>query len=310
MSPTPDLLSEAAALAADPMLPPDAYRLIMYVATLGTGEHEIDAEVLRAILRCKGDKPVYAARTAARRYGLSWRSGGRDHSNRYSFAPGGDLSNSSPPRAANDSNSPPLGATNDAYVAPRGGLSAPSSSPSPPTPPPSGEIQAREPVGLDSVWMPQLRDLLAPHADVIDLFARSAPHRPDWPYMLWLDYRPAVDEVNLGGMDRAALSGVPPDRVPVVLAKAMKDYACNGKTYSGPLFRGYVESAAEYERNSGSDGRPRRGNHAGRPEGEGGRGEDGARPSADSRQQPSGGARPHSVVGGMATRYPNARSRR
>ncbi len=112
---TPEQLSR---LAADPKLTPDAVRLVLYVASLGEGEHEIDAEMLRMLLRCKGDKPIYNAREAARGW-LRWRQGGRQHANRYEYlAPQEEVNEGAAPYTS------PPGERYTTYVAPRGEVSA------------------------------------------------------------------------------------------------------------------------------------------------------------------------------------------
>ena len=82
-----------AAIVADPRLTPDAVRLILYVALRGDGEHEIESETLRILLRCSGQGPVRTAVKRASHAGyLSWRQGGRSHANRYRYlAPEAEL---------------------------------------------------------------------------------------------------------------------------------------------------------------------------------------------------------------------------
>lgn len=94
----------AAYIVADPNLTPDAVRLALYVASLGEGEHEIPANKLQSLLRCRGNKPVYAARAILADEGiLDWRAGGNSHSTRYRLvvSQGDQSADRSPPRATN-----------------------------------------------------------------------------------------------------------------------------------------------------------------------------------------------------------------
>lgn len=78
--------SRLAELVANPALTPDALRLILYVASLGEGEHEIPTDTIQMLLRCGGERPIYRAREVAERHGLVWRRGGRGHHNVYGWS--------------------------------------------------------------------------------------------------------------------------------------------------------------------------------------------------------------------------------
>lgn len=93
-----------AEVVTDPNLTPDASRLVLYLMSLGDGEHEVPPNRLQLLLRCGGNKPVYAARACAKEAGyLDWRAGGNAHSTRYRLvAPQGNQdADWSPPRATN-----------------------------------------------------------------------------------------------------------------------------------------------------------------------------------------------------------------
>lgn len=116
---------DLARLAADPSLTPDAFRLLAYVASLGQGEHEVPSDVLRMLLRCRGDKPIYEARVIAQRHGLVWKQGGRGHANVYGYlAPQGGVSDTSPQETTQVTEYvPPQGEVNG-YLAPGDDVSA------------------------------------------------------------------------------------------------------------------------------------------------------------------------------------------
>ena len=98
---------EMARIVADPHLTNEAVRLILFVASHGDGEHEIEADELRMVLGCKGDTPVYAARQRAAGRGLlEWRQGGRNHPNVYRYVRP-DTSSKSPEVSADTSSKSP-----------------------------------------------------------------------------------------------------------------------------------------------------------------------------------------------------------
>jgi hypothetical protein len=75
---------EMARIVADPHVTNEAFRLIMFVASHGPGEHDIEADELRMVLGCKDDRVVRAARERAARLGfIEWRRTGRGNTYRY-----------------------------------------------------------------------------------------------------------------------------------------------------------------------------------------------------------------------------------
>lgn len=128
------------------------------------------------------------------------------------------------------------------------GVKPPSPSPTTTPPPPT----ARE----DDLDLVRLRKLLAPHDDVLDRFARSAPHRTSWPTDVWATYRPPSGEPgDGGGTEWAAVFAGKDEEVAVrSLVNAMRDYAGKGQVFDGQHFRRYVRSALrEIERAAAAD---------------------------------------------------------
>ncbi|HEX7050055.1 MAG TPA: hypothetical protein VF188_07650 [Longimicrobiales bacterium] len=117
---------DVARIVGDPRLTPDAVRVVLYVATRGDGEHEIDACELMALLRCKSDKPVRNAVRLAETYGyLRCRQGGRDHPNRYTYlCPVADVSETYTSQGAEVKDTPPQGQSYPTYSAHRAEVSA------------------------------------------------------------------------------------------------------------------------------------------------------------------------------------------
>lgn len=76
-----------AELVANPALTPDALRLILYVASLGDGEHEIRQDTLQMLFRCRSAEPIYRARDCAETHGLGWKRGGKGHATIYFWNP-------------------------------------------------------------------------------------------------------------------------------------------------------------------------------------------------------------------------------
>lgn len=78
--------SELTQIVTDPKLTSDAVRLVLFVRGLGPGEHEIDANELQALVRCRGMKPVRTARdmAVARGY-LRIRPSSKGHPTAYQY---------------------------------------------------------------------------------------------------------------------------------------------------------------------------------------------------------------------------------
>lgn len=77
---------EMARIVADPNVTNEAFRLIMFVASLGPGEHEITSDELRMVLGCKSDTPVQKARQRAVNLNyIEWRQGGKGHGNVFRY---------------------------------------------------------------------------------------------------------------------------------------------------------------------------------------------------------------------------------
>jgi hypothetical protein len=78
---------ELARIVADTELSNEAVRLILFVASK-PGEHEIESDELRVVLKCTSDTPVYGARKRAERLGyIRWKRGGKGHGNVYEYLP-------------------------------------------------------------------------------------------------------------------------------------------------------------------------------------------------------------------------------
>jgi len=208
---------ELARLAADPGLPPDAFRLLAYVLSLGEGEHEIESSTLRGLLRCKGDKPIYNARKDAERYGLTWRQGGRSHANIYGYlSPWGEvITNTSPP--GEDQACPTTTTT--------------TTTDTPPIPLiPSGLDRVQEYLGAEVVEAAG-GSVLTP-LKLVGLVGMYGPN---------------------GTQADRVFRGKPPDERRRALATAVLRYAMDADKYSNRLFERYLERAKDGESNDTTD---------------------------------------------------------
>ena len=135
------------AVVADTRLTPDAVRLVLFILSLGEGEHEVEADKFRELLQSKGDKPVYNARERAARCGyIESRQGGRKHGNLYRYlAPSGEVNPDTSPCGAEYPDTSPPGAS---HPAPRAGaiVQATEVTTTPTTP-----LRAVEPRGMGDV---------------------------------------------------------------------------------------------------------------------------------------------------------------
>lgn len=235
-------------IVTDARLTPEAVRVVAYIAALGSGEHEVDAEVLCVLLGCAGDKPVRAAVRRATTCGyLSWRQGGRGHHNRYTYlAAGGEVK----------ADTSPQGESYTEYLAAGGEVNAPP--PPPPSPPTitTPHAHAHAGHGLDDPAIPALRAALGDHASAVDAFASSAEHCPNWATLIHSSYRlpGTLGQHDGGGTHAARLQGLN-GRAGAVLAGAMMDYAGTGKRYEGTYFRRFVETAIREESGAASASR-------------------------------------------------------
>jgi hypothetical protein len=115
------VLAAWTAVVLDTRLTPEACRATLYVASLGSGEHEVRWTDFAALLNHPGEKAVRAAlRVAVDAEWIERRAGGRGHPDRYSFRV--------PPGAAVSDTVPPAGSLNGLRVPPGASLSERSSS--------------------------------------------------------------------------------------------------------------------------------------------------------------------------------------
>lgn len=252
------MISEAAISALnDTDLSPAACRIVLYVLSLGPGQHEIKHSRFFALLNHPGEKAVRAALTLAVDCGYIRRTaGGKGRSDLYEFSPvpdaalkdspalRADLSKDSSAEIASLKDSPaPTAHLNGFSPAPRADLNAPSSSTptSPSSPPPTAG--ARPP----DEDLSKLRDYLGSHAAAVDMMLGSADHSPLWVAAVMGKFGPAGTQIGRFG-------GIPPDRHPAVLATALMEWAETRKRYENRHFDGFVRKAATIERRGDGGG--------------------------------------------------------
>jgi hypothetical protein len=232
--------SDILAVIEDTRLSPYACRIVLHVASLGDGPHEVSHREFARLLQNPGEKALRAAIQDAVDLYLDRAPGGRNHHDRYTFrsAPGATLKDRAAPRAT----------LSDDRSAPGATLNRASSTPTDLSPSPSPTARVLPP----DTDVARMRAYLGEHARALDMMLETDGHPPTWIAALMGKYGPS-------GTQERIYAGIPPGRQPAVLATAMMEYA--GKVFENRHFDGFMRKAVDSERQpadqrgTGTDGR-------------------------------------------------------